>query len=299
MDESRPPRWLKWRGKIQALSTILVNSYFLKGLTGGCCIPVLNCWACPAAVASCPIGALQNAAGQARWQRSAGGSLLSLVPFYILGTLVAFSVLLGRFMCGWLCPFGWLQDLLGRLSRRKLRLPNWTGYLRYVFLVGLVFVVPYLTTELWFCKICPQGALEGGIFQPLVHPELRADIGTLWYIKQAMLVAWLVAFVYIRRPFCRLMCPLGAIFALFSRVSVLQIKFNPNKCNNCGWCEEICPAGLDPRKQVNSHLCISCLECQKCPQGAITTLPIWRLHSDSESQVKKGNLPSCATRCNN
>ncbi len=299
MKESRTPRWLKGRGKVQALSTVVLNSYFLKDLTGGFCVPVLNCWACPAAIASCPLGALQHASGEAGLLLKSGAAPLSVIPFYILGTLMAFSVLLGRFMCGWLCPFGWLQDLLARLSRRKFYLPAWTGYLRYVFLVGLVFVVPYLTTEQWFSKVCPQGALQGGIFQPLVDPSLRAGMGTFWYIKQTMLVAWLVAFVFIRRPFCRLMCPLGAIFALFNRVSILQTKFDPNRCTNCGWCQERCPAGLDPCRQVNSHLCISCLECQKCPQGAISLVPIWRWHGDSEGQVKKGNLPSCPMRSHN
>ena len=265
--------WLRWRWRVQLASTVALNSYFLTGAKG-VCAPALNCWACPAAITSCPLGAMQNAAGLARLDPQAGGAALA----YALGAMLALGAVLGRFMCGWLCPFGWLQDLLARLSRRKLRLPAWTGYLRYAFLVGLVLVVPYFTTVAWFSKVCPQGALQGGLLQPLLNPGLRASIGTLWYLKQVMLLGWLVAFVFLRRPFCRLMCPLGAIFGLFYRVSLWQIRVDPYRCVNCGWCEQVCPAGLDPSRHAhNSTLCLSCLECTACPHEAITTGPIWRL----------------------
>jgi polyferredoxin len=269
------------RGWIQAISTVALNLNFLRAYhpyqgAGGFCFPVLNCWACPGALTSCPIGALQHAAGEARLSIAGGASRLSVIPYYILGTLFLFSVLLGRFMCGWLCPFGWLQDLLGRLRRRKLRLPHWAGYLRYVFLVGLVFLVPYYTSTQSFSELCPQGALEGGLLQPLLHPALRHGIGTWWSVKEVMLVGWLLAFVFMRRPFCRLMCPLGAIFSLFYGVSLLQVRLDPSKCVDCGWCAKVCPAGLDPRQHVSSRLCISCLECQSCPRGAITAVPVWR-----------------------
>lgn len=269
--------WLASRSWIQALSAVFLNSWFLgRAGTGGFCAPALNCWACPSANFACPLGALQYSAGTARLALGSGAGVWSVLPVYVLGTVFGFSVLLGRFMCGWFCPFGWLQDLLARLRRRHLRLPPWTGYLRYVFLVGLVFVVPYYTQEPWFSKLCPQGALQGGLLQPLLHPELRVGMGTWWYLKQALLLAWLVAFIFVRRPFCRLMCPLGALFALFYRVCVLQIRLDPARCTGCGWCARICPTGLDPRRHAGSHLCVFCLQCRKCPHEAISILPVWR-----------------------
>ncbi len=281
MSSSQPSPRPTRRGWIQALSTVVLNLAFLRVLeplkgAGGFCSPVLNCWACPGAYTSCPLGALQHAAGEARLLIATGSGWLAAIPHYVLGTLFVFGVGLGRFMCGWLCPFGWLQDLVGRLRRHKLRLPAWAGYLRYAFLIALVLVVPHYTSVQAFSELCPQGALQGGILQPLLHPELRGAIGTWWYLKQAMLVAWLVAFVFFRRPFCRLMCPLGAIFGLFYGISALQVRLDPRKCVDCGWCERICPAGLNPRRQIGSHLCISCLECRGCPQGAIAALPVWR-----------------------
>ncbi|NLO73931.1 MAG: 4Fe-4S binding protein [candidate division WS1 bacterium] len=276
MRRPQAPRLAVWRTQVQAISTVVLNSYFLKSWTGGLCVPVLNCWSCPSAIGSCPLGAMQHYAGQARSALSQA-SFWSLLPLYPLGLMLACAVLGGRLMCGWLCPFGWLQDLLGKLQRRKLRLPAWTGHLRYVFLVGLVFVVPYYTARQAFSEICPMGALQGGWFQPLLYPELRAGMQELWWAKQAVLLAWLAAFLFVRRPFCRLMCPLGALFSLFYGTALWQIRLNPYKCNDCGWCEAICPAGLDPRREVGSPLCISCLECQGCPQGAIVSGPVWKL----------------------
>ena len=284
MKRPRASRLVVWRTRVQAISAVLLNSYFLKQYTGGVCVPALNCWACPGAVGSCPIGALQHYAGQARASLGAV-PFWSLLPLYPLGLMLACGVLAGRFMCGWLCPFGWLQDLVGKLQKRKLALPAWTGYLRYVFLVGLVFVVPYYTNEQWFSQVCPMGALEGGLLQPLLHPELRAGIHGLWWIKQAMLLGWLVAFLFIRRPFCRMMCPLGALFSLFYGTAVWQIRLDPYKCTSCGWCEKNCPAGLHPHKHAGSAHCISCRECENCPQGAITSGWIWKVGPDPDAHV--------------
>jgi len=274
MKQPAGPRWIYYRGYIQFFSALLANSYFLRGLKGFC-YPGLNCWSCPAANFACPIGALQYSTIAARGGLAAGKPLASVLPLYVLGTLVVCGALLGRMMCGWLCPFGWLQDLMGRLRRGKYKLPQWTGYMRYVILVGAVFVIPYYTGVPWFTKLCPQGALQGGIFQPLLYPELRPGIQTMWYIKQGILAATLMAMIFTRRPFCIVICPLGAIFSLFNRWSAWQIKYDAAACTDCGWCVANCPVGIDPRREVDGANCISCLECQKCPYGAIYSQPRW------------------------
>ena len=268
------PRWLYYRGYVQFFSTLLANSYYLRGLKGFC-YPVLNCWSCPAANFACPIGALQVASIKTRSGLVAGTPLRALLPLYTLGTLVLFSALLGRMMCGWLCPFGWLQDLVGRLRRDKWRLPQWANNIRYLMLVGAVLIIPYFTGDMWFTNFCPQGALQAGIFQPLLHPELRPGIQTMWYVKQGILLATLVAMVFIRRPFCVMICPLGAFFSLFNRWSAWQIRYDAQACTNCMRCVQNCPVGLDPREQVDGANCISCLQCQKCPNGAIYSQPRW------------------------
>ncbi len=275
MKQPAAPRWLYYRGTVQFLSTLFANSYFLQSLKGFC-YPGLNCWACPVANFACPIGALQYSSIGLRGVLTSDKSLWAALPLYVLGTLIFFAALFGRMMCGWLCPFGWLQDLLAKIRRRKYKLPRWSCYIRYAVLVVGVFVISYYTGQPWFTKLCPQGALQGGIFQPLLHPELRAGIGTMWYTKQAILLATVVAMIFTLRPFCAIVCPLGAFFSLFNRISAWQITYDSQACTDCGWCIQHCPIDLDPRQQVNSAQCISCLECQKCPHGAIRSHPAWR-----------------------
>lgn len=273
MGKPRPPRWLNSRRWIQFASFIFSNSWLLSRFKGFC-YPVLNCWACPSANFACPIGALQNACASARLGLAGGYSLWQALPLYVLGTLLFFSALFGRMMCGWLCPCGWLQELLNRRGRQG-QTPRWSWHIRYFVLISLVLVIPYVTTETWFSKLCPMGALQGAIPQPLLHPDLRSQIGWLWQIKIAILAATIGACFLWRRPFCAVICPLGAIFGLMNRLSAWRIDYERSRCTDCLFCIRICPQGLDPRRDVNSHACIGCLECMKCPYQAIQSRPQW------------------------
>lgn len=274
----RHPWWLRNRFWIQVASIVLANSFFLRHFKGFC-YPVLNCWSCPGANFACPIGALQNASSDAGFRIPGAPSplqgIVAAIPIYVLGTLFLFSSLFGRMMCGWLCPFGWLQEQVGRLRRKKLPIPNALSYLRYAVLVVVVLIIPFYTHTPWFSKLCPQGALEGGLLQPLVDPSVREMMQSWWWAKQAILLAVLVAMLFWRRPFCATVCPLGAIFSLLHRASAWDIRFDQDKCVNCLWCVRRCPQGIDPRREVNGHKCVGCLECQKCPYGAIYSAPKW------------------------
>ncbi|MGC9317384.1 MAG: 4Fe-4S binding protein [Armatimonadota bacterium] len=259
-DAPRVPLYLRFRRHVQLAAAFLLNARFLIDLRG-VCFPALNCWACPTAGVACPLGALQNSMPALR--------VSLLAPLYILGSMLAASALIGRAMCGWLCPFGLVQDLLARVRKRHWRLPRWAGYSKYVMLLGLALIIPYLTWEPWFCKLCPQGALQGSIFQPIVRPELREALGGWWALKIGILVAFLISFVLVRRPFCHAFCPLGAIFSLCNRVSLIRMHYDRERCTDCMWCVRECPAGIDPRRDLGSNLCVSCMECAKCPFGAI------------------------------
>ena len=118
------------------------------------CSPVFHCHSCPLAVLACPIGVLANF------------SALHVFPFLAVGTLAVTGVVFGTFVCGWACPFGFLQDLVGRIPTPKVRLPSWLGYTRYATLGGLVLAVPYFYGEnhpLFFCRLCPAGAIEAAM----------------------------------------------------------------------------------------------------------------------------------------
>jgi ferredoxin-type protein NapH len=258
----------------QIASAILHNAYLpgffgltiYQGFLKGLCAPTLNCYACPGALMSCPIGALQNFAMGRQF------------PFFLVGFLGLVGAAVGRMTCGWLCPFGFLQDMMKKISRHVVKLPRWTGKLKYAALVIPAILLPLLLNDMWFSKLCPAGGIEGAL--PWVlggrGPESAAGfdvvslIGGMFWVKMAILGSFLVGMVFIKRPFCRTMCPLGAIFSLFNRLSLVRMRVDMEACTRCGVCERICPVDLIPYREIDSPECIKCLECTKCPQHAIT-----------------------------
>jgi polyferredoxin len=237
-----------------------------QGLLKGVCAPTLNCYACPAAFMSCPIGTLQHFAMGRQF------------PFFLVGFLGLVGAGVGRMTCGWLCPFGFLQDILKKISKRLVRLPRWMGNLKYVSLVVLAILLPFFLGDMWFSKLCPAGAIEaaipwaaaGGSGAPeWAGLDVRSMIGSFFWIKMAILGFFIGAMIVVKRPFCRTFCPLGAIFSLFNRVSLVRLRLDRDKCTECGVCDRLCPVDLDVLDQLDSPECIKCLECTKCPTKAI------------------------------
>ena len=149
---------MKIKRKLAQLITALIynchlkgflNGSIYKGRTKGICTPGLNCYSCPGAVAACPLGSLQGAISRSRYS----------FPFYILGMLLLFGVVLGRTICGFLCPFGLFQEILYKLPTPKIKKSGFTrklSYLKYVVLIVFVILIPVLAMDPGFCKyICP------------------------------------------------------------------------------------------------------------------------------------------------
>ncbi len=264
------------RRLIQLYAALLYNAHlrgFVEGkiYTGGTkflCVPGLNCYSCPGAVGACPLGSLQNALASSR----------SRAPFYALGMLMLFGLVLGRVVCGFLCPFGLIQEWIHKLPVPKLRKGRVTralSYVKYVLLALLVVLIPlYYAAQRFplpaFCKyICPAGTLEGAVAL-LAHPEnegLFSMLGELFTGKFAILAAVLAACAFVYRAFCRFLCPLGAIYGFFCRIALLGVKVDPDLCTNCGLCVRKCP--MDVRR-VGDHECIHCGACAgECPTKAI------------------------------
>ncbi len=263
------------RKLVQIAAFGFTNSHFgnfakgkiYKGPWKKFCVPGLNCYSCPAASAACPIGAIQ----------AVGGSPKFGFSFYVAGFLLAVGVLFGRFICGWLCPFGFFQELIYKLPSKKFKLPKPLKYVKYAVLVIFVIALPVLVTNYIgmgkpaFCEyICPAGTLEGGISLLLTHPELRKVIGKLFSLKAAILVFTVTGCVFIERFFCKLLCPLGAIYGILNKISFLHISVDSKKCVSCGRCANICPMDLDPVKNPDSAECIRCGKCASaCPAKAV------------------------------
>ncbi|MDO4280995.1 MAG: 4Fe-4S binding protein [Peptococcaceae bacterium] len=265
---------------IQLLFAALFNGYavgFAKGqiFTGaskGICVPVLNCYSCPGALGACPLGAMQAVAGGYKHNFS----------FYAVGSVMLFGVLLGRLICGFLCPFGLVQDLLQRLPVPKIRVPKGIDgalrYLKYVVLVVFVLAMPVFVTNAFglgapaFCKwICPAGTLGGALPLLSTNASLRATVGALFGWKLGVLVAIVILSTLIQRPFCKYLCPLGAIYGLCNRVSFYQQRVDHTVCVGCGACERACPMQIDVRRAPNSAECIRCGACRDaCRAHAIS-----------------------------
>jgi len=229
------------------------------------CSPVFHCYACPLAAFACPVGVL------------AQFSALHAFPFIALGTLGLTGALFGGFVCGWACPFGLLQDLAAKVPTPKFELPAWAGSFRYVVLAGLVVAVPWFfgeTHPLFFCRVCPAGALEVAV--PAAVQAQLAGQAIIWpnALKLGVTLAVVAAMFFIRRPWCGALCPLGAIFGLFSRISMFTVRFFPDRCNECGLCDKTCAYGVDSAVRADDPRCIRCLECARCK--ACEVVPAWK-----------------------
>jgi ferredoxin-type protein NapH len=229
---------------------------------------VFHCYSCPLSAFACPVGVAANYA--------ALFPLVFEIPFLLLGVLLVAGATVGSLICGWSCPFGFLQDLLGKINSWKLPLPGWMGHGRYIVLVGLVLLLPlalgyrgiaYEEQAISICRLCPAGALEAGL--PFSVSSLLAGEGWLMsWLKTTILVVFITAAVLIYRPWCRVLCPLGGWLSLFNRWSLFHLRFKGESCVACNTCRSRCPVGVKVEQRVNVTNCIRCLECTQC--GAIT-----------------------------
>ncbi len=281
---------IRFRLLIQAASFALINldiATFLESIRRNkalisqfsskqFCLPGLHCYSCPMSVLSCPLGSLQFWLNDVN-ERIRLKERLNYAGFYIIGFLTLIGITTGRFFCGWVCPFGFIQDLINRITSKNIPLPRILTYVKYPVLVLFVIVLPLFITDIryigpWFCKwICPAGTLTAGIPLLAVDEGLRQAASGLTVLKISILVVFLISFLFSRRSFCKIMCPLGAYWGLFNKLSFLQISVDTGKCIQCGKCEEVCPMNIPVRSTPNSRECIRCLDCVRvCPVHCIT-----------------------------
>ena len=263
----------KRRFSIQAVAALLSNAN-LKGFFTGkiyqgagktVCVPGLNCYSCPGAVGACPIGSLQGFLSGLKFR----------FPYYVLGFLIFFGALLGRAVCGFLCPFGFFQELLHKIpfpikkisfaGDRQLR------WVKYAVLILLVVILPLcFALTPFFCKyLCPAGTLSG-ILLAVRDGMLRTQLGGIFLWKILVLATVIVGCLIVFRPFCKYLCPLGAVYGFFNRIALYRMDLDTGKCVACGKCKKVCQMGVDPVKECNSAECIRCGDCVRaCPVNAI------------------------------
>lgn len=271
----------KLRMITQAVSFAFANGYvngwvhgkIYTGPNKKMCLPGLNCYSCPGAVTACPIGALQAVLGSPGYKFS----------LYVLGFIGLCGMLLGRFICGWICPFGFIQDLLHKIPvfKKTKNLPGHKKliYLKYVVLALMVIILPMAIRNSsgmgapWFCEyICPSGTLLGGIPLAIANETVRSEIRWRFFLKLGILLAVILAAIKAYRPFCKYLCPLGALYSLANPVSVYRFSVDKDKCIRCGACNKVCGMDVKIWETPNSPECIRCGKCKAvCPKGAIET----------------------------
>lgn len=279
------------RTLIQIISAFLANGYiagFLNstiytGRLKNICFPGLNCYSCPGSLWACPLGSLQAIIAGAKFQFS----------YYAAGFIMLIGTLTGRLVCGFICPFGFLQDLLYKIPTKKIKLHKAFGYLKYFFLSIFVLFLPVaLTNEngmstQYFCKyICPAGTLEAGVMLSILDEGIRYSIGQLFTWKAFILIAIITLAILSKRPFCKAVCPLGAIYSLFNPISFYRLKVDKDKCIKCNKCKTVCPVDIAIYENPNSTECIRCGECIKvCPVKII---------GRDKSEKINSNCPGCS-----
>ncbi|MFH1116106.1 MAG: 4Fe-4S binding protein [Pseudomonadota bacterium] len=251
----------KLRLKVQILMAVLLNLGIYQW--HGICFPVLNCYSCPISVFSCPIGIIGQFTG------------LGLIALTAVGGIALGGLIAGRFLCGWVCPFGLFQELLYKIPYVKFTIPGWTRFIKYGVFAGLVVAVPYFfSTEspLYFCRLCPVATIESAVPWALWQGTTNAAHLAL---RLGILLVIVVMVMGHRRFFCKVLCPLGACLSVFNRLSYI-FPGRDSSCIECTVCNKVCPMESSPGKKASGVFdhtpeeCISCLECRKkCPTKAI------------------------------
>lgn len=227
------------------------------------CLPVLNCHSCPISVFACPLGVIGHFAS------------VGLFPLSVIGLMALVGLVAGRILCGWVCPFGLLQELLYRIPYVKFSIPRWTRFVKYGTFAGLVVAVPFFwspESPLYFCRLCPVATIESSIPWAIMQGTTNA---VHLSVRIAILVAIMVLCMGHRRFFCKVLCPIGAVMSLMNRFAAIFPE-RRSLCVDCGTCNKVCPMESVPRTNrfgVYDDIpeeCIACLECQKkCPTDAI------------------------------
>ncbi len=246
----------------QIFSLILLHSSWgleLKWL----CNPVLSCHSCVLSWFACPIGVFVQYSGY------------HLFPYIAIGTVLLVGLLLGKLLCGWVCPFGFLQDLLYKIPTRKFILPRWTGNIKYLVLIIMVFLLPFFLGEetmYSFCRICPASALQVTLPNMISSGFQAAPLATV--VKLSVLVVVLLIVIFSSRAFCKVLCLIGALLAPLNFLSFWTVKLPTDNCVPCQKCDKACPADNSPSKRISAGKapnrsldCVVCHECRSvCPK---------------------------------
>lgn len=270
--------WIKLlRWPVQALAFLLLVVVLVGTV---CSLSVGNL------TLACPVGLLQNMAA----------SKIILVATVVSALfLVVLTLVAGRFVCGWLCPFGFLLDLIGKIVPGKFRLPEFvrTRLAKYG-VAGAALGVSGVVSYQAFCTLCPIGTVCRSY-------GLQGVVGGA---ELAILPAVAALEVSEKRTWCRYLCPVGALLALCAKIGLVKIVIGASRCKkfSCMRCAETCPMGIVPESELREGVspkldmseCIMCLRClDTCPHGAVKIRFRWQKVTPAE---RNPALAACGAR---
>jgi len=260
-------RWIKGlRWSVQAISFAMLVVVFIGTF----------CYFKAGNVAfSCPAGTLQNIASS--------GAIV-LVGISSAAALLFLTILAGRLFCGWICPFGFVLDLVDKITPKKLGWPSFlkSRMTKYGVLAGAVGGSYALGFQA-FCTVCPIGTLcrSYGVQSFFKSAEL-AIVPALASLEIAQ-----------RRSWCRYFCPVGAVLGIMATLRLIKIVIGAKKCKkfSCIQCAEVCPMGIIDADQLREGIspripmteCIMCLRClDRCPYDAAKIRFRWQRTAPEE-----------------
>lgn len=230
--------------------------------------------------AFCPFGAIETLLPYIL--RGETLKTTNLLNFAMFSGVLAVSLVAGRAFCGWMCPVGAVQEGLANLARRlggemhhipgkrtKTRFPTrlpeafdrplrWAKYLILLLVIGASTFALYPPLH----GLCPARAVF----------SFKLTTGLLW----SVLITFLITSLLVERFWCKYLCPLGAVLALFNKISPVNIVSDTSRCNHCGRCDIECAMEIkDVPDDLRNAECIRCLECVDiCAREGSLTLRI-------------------------
>ena len=287
MASKRPSKIRLIRFASQLVSFILLNAALI-GITFNLVVPFLHPFSSP----------LTNAGGAFELLLKLAIDLV--FPFIPLAIFLIVAAIFGRAFCGWACPFGFVQDLLGMIPVKKRnpskknegRLSEIKFIILGILIILTVWVVAFKIQGAEAQIVEALGPFAESPFEPLSPVTtlfalipwmiIRGTIAEIFsgnillWLRLVILVGILITVIYVPRAWCRWFCPAGAFLGIFSKNSFLGIKRRITKCTTekCRReCEAKCPTAIriiqEPWKRIRHHNCILCLNCKTCPEDAI------------------------------
>lgn len=177
-----------------------------------------------------------------RWELTSLPKSTLLLIITTVGGLIIFTIFVGRAFCSWVCPFGTILDFVGGLNQKEKRhLPETIQErsLKYGILLGFLFSAAVLGRYV-FCDLCPAGCFYR------VSGPLTFNYAWLVTIPLVILIVVLViALFYDTRGWCKYLCPLGALIAIFDKLALKRVHVPTHSCLECRKCESVCPMNID------------------------------------------------------